>query len=539
MKQLDEGVAAFDGSNRQRFNLRAWLLLALGDGPGVADAIGMKRPGNAESPCRICHITGYRDPSKQRSTLWVRHLGCPGIDIRPGHHSLPMRQNLRIDLEDADLLCEDDKKKLGITRSSILLQLRSLHFPRSFPVDVMHAILLNIAPMLFKLWSANLLDFDKEGQGQQRQQQQPRRGARQRNHDIKSDYIIPKPQLKQIGSAMAKARANIPSHLGHAPRDIYHHFNGFKAAEWKAWLLFYGCPLLDQHLKSPYFRNFRDLCNIYYRTTQHSISNTDEIRRLCCKYVREFEQLYYHRDIQRLPVCRINTHMLLHLADNIADCGPACYWWQFTLERYCGIIKPLARSKSQLSKSLANAIVLTELLNHVEYARSFPSDDEPSLLGGLDSFSYITNAAQRRPLRIAYTERHGPNIPTPRFDKLHCFKRYRLSKDLIIGSSRSQQKSDTNRSSHRICYRDDHGTLQAAEVVLFAEIEGLCESMFAWILELKGLTFDTRRGVASIQGRGRAQWIPVSRIVTLIGIIQEGNVNLVVGEFPELHGCVE
>ena len=39
---------------------------------------------------------------------------------------------------------------------------------------------------------------------------------------------------------------------------------------------------------------------------------------------------------QAPPVCSVNVHYLLHLPAYIRDCGPARYWWQFPMERFCG-----------------------------------------------------------------------------------------------------------------------------------------------------------------------------------------------------------
>ena len=56
-------------------------------------------------------------------------------------------------------------------------------------------------------------------------------------------------------------------------------------------------------------------------------------------FVQTFETLYYRGDPERLQVCTINIHSLLHFSLYIRDCGPACYWWQFNMERFCGILK--------------------------------------------------------------------------------------------------------------------------------------------------------------------------------------------------------
>ena len=49
---------------------------------------------------------------------------------------------------------------LGIKSKSILFELSSINFPRSFPVDIMHLFFENIAPQMFKLWSAHFFKDD-------------------------------------------------------------------------------------------------------------------------------------------------------------------------------------------------------------------------------------------------------------------------------------------------------------------------------------------------------------------------------------------
>ena len=49
---------------------------------------------------------------------------------------------------------------LGIKSKSILFELSSINFPRSFPVDIMHLFFENITPQMFKLWSAHFFKDD-------------------------------------------------------------------------------------------------------------------------------------------------------------------------------------------------------------------------------------------------------------------------------------------------------------------------------------------------------------------------------------------
>jgi hypothetical protein len=43
------------------------------------------------------------------------------------------------------------------------LRIAILHFPRSFPADIMYLVLQNVAPILYQLWSRKKLSVDKPG----------------------------------------------------------------------------------------------------------------------------------------------------------------------------------------------------------------------------------------------------------------------------------------------------------------------------------------------------------------------------------------
>jgi hypothetical protein len=418
---LEKGIPAFDGQTRTVFQLRAWATMVTGDGPALAEAIGMKRPGNAFRPCRTCEIKAERAGAIGK-TYYVPHtkydFGNP-----------PLRSDLRTMIRLVDEAnSEVYQKRTGISRSSILLELQSLHFPRSFPADLMHLILLNITPLLYGLWNQTKLAIDD----------------RSNPNFAKRPYHLDDAAIEVISSAPANARPNIPTYLGHAPRRIDHHYKGYKAAEWEAWLKLFGVPLLDQRLNEPYVENFRILSRIYTVATRHSLSRVDIdlLGALVSEFVQSFERLYFDGDSQKLPVCSVNIHYLLHLPLYIRDCGPGRYWWQFPMERFCGILKPHARSKSQLSVSAANALLISEHLNHIWFIRS-PSVVSPIQYPILDgSYKACLTSYQRCQLNRLCGE----------VSDVVFFKRCRLRENLVIGSVRSQHHGDITRCNYRICY---------------------------------------------------------------------------------------
>src|SRR6266480_3936654 len=163
----------------------------------------------------------------------------------------------------------------------------------------------------------------------------------------------------------------ISFYLSHAPHCIDNYSNDYKAAEWEAWLKYYGIPLLDQNLDDEQLQNFSNLSRIYTLATQYTIQQSElhTVSALCSHFIQNYERLYYRNDPKQLSVCTVNIHYLAHLAAHIQDCGPARYWWQFPMERYCGFVKPMGRSKSQLSRSIGNTVIVTELLHHSRFLR--------------------------------------------------------------------------------------------------------------------------------------------------------------------------
>src|SRR5436190_15920221 len=182
--------------------------------------------------------------------------------------------------------------------------------------------------------------------------------------------------------------------------------------------------------------HFRQLSQFYVLATQCSLLHTDVFRvnELAISFVQKYEELYYQGLNERLPVCSVNIHYLLHFADYIQDCGPARYWWQFPMERYCGIIKPKARSKSQLNASLANAVIISEHLNHVRFVRNeLTAESNNSFPILLDQFTLTMRSYQRTIIQTTL----GIKLP----EQVHAFKQCQLRQDLILGSMRSQHQS--------------------------------------------------------------------------------------------------
>ena len=67
----------------------------------------------------------------------------------------------------------------------------------------------------------------------------------------------------------------------------------------------------------------------------------------------------------------ISFHYLLHVTESIEDFGPCRGYWQFPMERVCGMLIPLVKSQKHPYASLWNNILLNERFNHLKYKTDY------------------------------------------------------------------------------------------------------------------------------------------------------------------------
>jgi hypothetical protein len=173
--------------------------------------------------------------------------------------------------------------KTGISGVSILSQLTSIDFPRSFPPDCMHLFFENIIPLMVKHyrgafiyasaklkrqkktengdecsdeadkdetmadnWEHSIQNLNKHTAQDSAKQQNTKRAktatmaplkikpAKMKKFDVTNDeYNIPPSKWEQIGKDQEQSANRIPSRFGRAPRRFDLHCHEFTAEEWK------------------------------------------------------------------------------------------------------------------------------------------------------------------------------------------------------------------------------------------------------------------------------------------------------------------
>ncbi|KAF7349606.1 hypothetical protein MSAN_01686300 [Mycena sanguinolenta] len=264
------GVRAFDILSRELFALHAYLLVVFGDIPAVSMFMRMKGH-NGVSPCRMCKIIGLRVPDARATTHYVP------LDRSSRSASEIIAQGLEVERAKTKAEAEQLATKYGVKGVPLLSYVPSLSFPHSFPYDFMHLIWENLIKNLILLWTGNFKGLD-EGNG---------------------EYQLAKAVWEAIGSRMASSSNTIPSAYGSRVPNISKDRPNVSAEMWSFSVL---------HLKG--------LLTLRIFLTLEAKNDI----------ILEY--------IERLPICPLTIHALLHIADSIKFTGPVWCYWAFPMERY-------------------------------------------------------------------------------------------------------------------------------------------------------------------------------------------------------------
>ena len=94
----------------------------------------------------------------------------------------------------------------------------------------MHLFFENVAPQMFAHWSGKFFN----------------------NVSSYNDYELSRSQWETIGTKMEKIKREMPTDIGRPPRDIFKYHNGYKAVEWRNWIILFSLPLLEAYLDKRY-----------------------------------------------------------------------------------------------------------------------------------------------------------------------------------------------------------------------------------------------------------------------------------------------
>ena len=167
---------------------------------------------------------------------------------------------------------------------------------------------------------------------------------------------------------MEDCGSSIPSSFGRKPRNIEKFSGSFKAAEWKAFILFYSLPLLEQRLADTYFKGWSfyvQICDLVSRPALRRETMADLLR-LTLSFYNHYERHYFRFHSDRISVMKYGFHLLLHLPEGLRACGPLCNLDQFKMERYVGYIRKYLKSSARPIENISRNIWADESLKVLE-----------------------------------------------------------------------------------------------------------------------------------------------------------------------------
>ena len=139
-------------------------------------------------------------------------------------------------------------------------------------------------------------------------------------------------------------------------------------------------PSITHYEKESIKKNYITFISIYQGTIIYYFQNL-----YCLLYYIVYKMLtFIHRDYgmideeDRSSIFLISFHYLLHVVESIEDFGPCRGYWQFPMERMCGMLIPLVKSQVHPYANLWNNLMLNERFNHLKYMTKFYEHIFPS-----------------------------------------------------------------------------------------------------------------------------------------------------------------
>lgn len=158
----------------------------------------------------------------------------------------------------------------------------------------------------------------------------------------------------------------LPSRIGRIPKKIESAFSGFKADQFKSWIIIYSIPALysilpTEHLEC--WRHFVLACRILCKQ-RLSMIEIDLADILLLRFCKRVQELYGRNAITP------NMHLHCHLKEILLDFGPVQEFWLFSFERYNGILGNQPTNNRAIEEQLMKRFIRDNLI----YSFNFPDE---------------------------------------------------------------------------------------------------------------------------------------------------------------------
>lgn len=162
----------------------------------------------------------------------------------------------------------------------------------------MHLLLLNVVPLLWRMFSGEL-------------------GA---HGDEPSNLVVSASVVADTGRELRDARHTAPRSQARSLRNLAKSFRSYKAVDWMYFLMCTGGVVQADRILPPMYSMVMHLvrsCRLLFRPRGLSIEDLQSVESGLKSFCRDYYELVYGRDLARLPLCRSTIAAVLDVASNI------------------------------------------------------------------------------------------------------------------------------------------------------------------------------------------------------------------------------
>jgi hypothetical protein len=177
-----------------------------------------------------------------------------------------------------------------------------------------------------------------------------------------------------IGRAFEESASHFPASFGDPLRNFYTHCHELKAAEWSIVTRQAAPIFLKTLLPQEDYNGYLLLVDAILLLEKHDLAmaEIERAKNLLSQFSQYYERRFYQQQWERLRACLPTFHQLLHMHEFLKAIGPAYIYWQWPMERLCGMITQTAKSRSAANQNMANVMIQDEQMNYLSYV--LPTD---------------------------------------------------------------------------------------------------------------------------------------------------------------------
>jgi len=205
--------------------------------------------------------------------------------------------------------------------------------PTASPYDTNHLVVLNVVPLMWKLFAGLKLVKKKKDEA----------------------CIMSTATLALVGREFQGSRRTVPRAQARSLRIINVQHKSFKAVDWLHIILCSGEVPLAKRIPGDFYDIFIALCRasrLLFRRKGITRAEIQAIDADVKYFVTNYYAKIYRGSTERLPLCLSTVVTLLDIVPLLWACGPVWVFWQYPMERQIGTLGELIRSHLRPHASL-------------------------------------------------------------------------------------------------------------------------------------------------------------------------------------------